>query len=104
MKRLVIAAATMAALSACAQNPASIAPAYTDYSTMSCAQARANLPQARANEASLSQTQSNAAMTDAATVFLILVPVSSLTGQNVAGELAQAKGVVDALEARLMSC
>ena len=59
---------------------------------------------ARANEAILTQQQSNAAITDAATVFLVLIPVSSLTGQNVEGDLATAKGTVDALESRLIGC
>lgn len=100
----ILAAAVM--LTGCAPNPAAVAPVNMTgaFNAMSCAEAAANLPQARANEAALTQQQSEAAMTDAATVFLVLVPVSSLTGQNREGDLAAAKGTVDALEARLLGC
>ena len=54
--------------------------------------------------AALTQKQKNAVAGDAIGVFLVLVPVSSLTGNNVAGELATSKGKVNALEARLASC
>lgn len=100
---LITAAALVAG---CAPNPSAVAPVNMTgaFAAMSCAAAAANLPQARANEAMLTQQQSNAAITDAATVFLVLIPVSSLTGQNVEGDLATAKGTVDALESRLIGC
>ena len=106
MKSTFAFIAAAVTLTACAPNPAAVAPTNMTgaYNGMSCQQAAANLPQARANEAALTQRQSNAAITDAATVFLVLIPVSSLTGQNVEGELAAAKGTVDALESRLIGC
>jgi hypothetical protein len=54
--------------------------------------------------AALEQRQRNAVTADAIGVFLILVPVSSLTGNDVTGEIAASKGKVLALEARLSSC
>ena len=37
-------------------------------------------------------------------VFLVLVPVSQLTGANHAGTIGTLKGQVDALNARLLAC
>ena len=52
----------------------------------------------------LSVQQNNAVAGDAVGVFLIGVPVSSLSGGDKAGEIAATKGKIIALEARLASC
>ena len=52
----------------------------------------------------LSSQQRSAVAGDAVGVFLIGVPMSSLTGGDKAGEIATAKGKMNALEARLLSC
>lgn len=54
--------------------------------------------------ASLEQKQNGAATGDAIGVFLLMVPVSKLTGGDVAGELGASKGKVLALEQRVSRC
>jgi hypothetical protein len=106
MKAIPILAAASLALVACAQPPSAIAPVPMTglYDGLTCAAAQGALAQERQTLATLEQRQSNAAVQDAATVFLVLVPTSSLTGTNVAGDLAVSKGKVLALEARLAGC
>ena len=41
---------------------------------------------------------------DAVGVFLVGVPISSVTGGNKEGQIAASKGKVDALQARLLTC
>lgn len=103
---LAIAAAPMLALAACAQSPSSIQPvSYGNaFAAVSCQKAAADLNAERQNLASLEAKQKGAVAGDAIGVFLIGVPVSSLTGGDVAGHIAASKGKVLALEARLSSC
>ena len=54
--------------------------------------------------AALEGKQKGAVAGDAIGVFLIGVPVSSLTGGDVSGHIATSKGKVLALEARVASC
>ena len=104
MNRLI--AATAAAglcltMSACASRANSIAPvsvSATEYATLTCAETRYELAEARKRENALTRRQNNAATYDAAGVFLLLVPVGSVFGSDVSGELAQTKGEVNALE------
>lgn len=104
-KYLTIAALPLA-LSACAQNPASIAPVSMGnaYATHNCQQARADLIIERDVLAALEGKQRGAVAGDALGVFLIGVPVSSLTGGDVAGQISASKGKVMALEARVAAC
>ena len=93
-------------LSGCASRASGIAPvsiAAADYSGLSCEEARAQLVTARARENALSRRQNNAALADAAGVFLVLLPLGSVFGADVQGELAQAKGEVGALERSIRS-
>ena len=105
MKKIAIIAAA-ATLAACAQSPDAIAPASMGnaYAGVTCNDAAAMLQQEQANLATLSSKQRSAATGDAIGVFLIGVPVSSLTGGDVAGHIATSKGKVMALEARLAGC
>jgi len=92
------------AVSGCASRASSVAPvsvSATDYAKYSCDAARAELGVARQKEAALSRKQNNAATADAAGVFLLLLPLGSVFGADVEGELAQAKGEVLALERHL---
>jgi hypothetical protein len=93
-------------LTACAPRPDAIAPvAFGDaYAGMSCTMARSTLQQRQAELATLSAAQSDAATGDALGVFLIGVPVSSLTGGDRAGQIATVKGQVLALEERVAGC
>jgi hypothetical protein len=104
MKSTVLVAASVAALSTlsgCATRPSGIAPLSVDaseYYHLSCSDAKAELETTRQKEAALSRQQNNAATGDAVGVFLLLVPVGSVFGADVEGELALAKGQVRALE------
>lgn len=93
-------------LAACAAGPESIAPVAMEnaFAATSCRDAANMLNTERPILAALEQRQRNAATGDAIGVFLILVPISSLTGNDVEGEIAASKGKVLALEARLASC
>ena len=56
------------------------------------------LSQKQAAQNALTKSQNNAATGDAVGVFLVLLPVGSIFGADVEGELAQAKGEVMALQ------
>lgn len=103
MKIQTICAITLVAVAtaSCASRASSIAPvaiASTDYSTMECGAARAQLDVVRARVNALSRQQNNAALADTAGVFLIFLPLGSIFGADKSGELAQAKGEQAALE------
>lgn len=94
------------ALAACARGPDAIAPVALGpaFQSTPCSDARALLAQERAQLASMAQSQRSAQMGDALGVFLLGVPVSSLTGGDREGAIATSKGKVLALEARLTGC
>lgn len=99
MKHLIFI--TMLLMAGCASRAGSVAPVAvpsTDYASMSCNEARALLASKRDIENTLTRQQNNAALGDAAGVFLVLLPLGSVFGADKAGELAIAKGEVDALE------
>lgn len=101
----IIVALTMT-LAACAKGPDSIAPVSmgNSYDNLSCRHANELLSQERQTLAALESKQRSAVVGDAIGVFLIAVPVSSLTGNDVEGQLATSKGKVVALENRLLNC
>ncbi len=106
MKRIVLISIAILAISGCAKNPDSIAPVSMDasYQNVSCSQASRMLPTERSRLANLEARQRNAANGDAVGVFLIGVPVSSVSGGDQEGEVAVSKGKVLALENRLLAC
>lgn len=88
-------------ISACATRASSVAPvsiSSSDYNGTSCNDARARLETARQTEFALTRKQNNAATADAAAVFLFALPLGSVFGADVHGELAQAKGETLALQ------
>lgn len=102
MKHLAIAAALTVFVVGCAQRPDSITPAaipFEAYSSMECGRLNTLLSSERQILASLESQQNSAATGDALGVFLVGVPVSSLTGGDKAGEIAVSKGKVQAMEA-----
>lgn len=102
-----LAAATAFALSACAPSPDSIAPISMPggmYDRMSCQAAFAERNRLSQSLAALESRQRSAVAGDAVGVFLIGVPMSSLTGGNQAGLIAAEKGKLLALDARLAGC
>jgi hypothetical protein len=74
------------------------------YDYLSCSKAEKELSSARVKLASIEKKQDSAATADAVGVFLVLVPVSKLTGGDNAGEVGTAKGSVLALEQRVARC
>lgn len=106
MKKIITAIIAATALTACAKTPSAIEPASIGnaYSGKSCSQARTMLTAESQNLMALSSKQNSAVVGDAIGVFLIAVPVSSLTGNDVAGDIATSKGKINALNARLVGC
>lgn len=104
--RYLVMTATLA-LAACAQGPGSIAPAAMPggmYDALSCPQARQERQRRAAELAALESRQRGAVAADAVGVFLLFVPVGSLTGGDVSGEIATKRGQLLALDARLSRC
>src|SRR5271163_1239836 len=86
-----------AALSGYANRPDSIHAEYISYERfagLSCQEVETRLADMRSRLEVASQEQNNAANVDAVGVFLVLVPVSKLTGDHEA-EVAQLKGDVE---------
>lgn len=108
MKHAITATALLfaALTSACAPSASGVEPASMAgaYNTLPCSKVVPMLMENRSEVDALSQKQNGAATQDAFSVFLIGVPTSGLSKNNVQGELAAAKGRVLALEARLASC
>lgn len=106
MKTLIAVSAAALSLAACAKSPDSIAPVSMGnaFAGLPCAQAAADLNAERTTLAALEGKQRGAVAGDAVGVFLIGVPVSSLTGGNVEGQIAASKGKVISLESRMKSC
>ena len=84
----------------CATRPESISASYVShekYMGNDCTQLTDNMAEARAQLAKFSALQDSKANVDAATVFLVLVPASKLSGDH-AGDVAKYKGEVEAIE------
>lgn len=105
MKHLAIIALPLLA-AACAKGPDAIQPVSMGnaFSGLSCQQAAADLNAERVTLTALEDAQRGAVAGDAIGVFLLGIPMSSLTGGDKAGEIGAAKGKVLALEARLRGC
>lgn len=92
-----ILALTILALAACAPRPDAIAPIAVPVPS-GCSHAA--LAQERQNLSALSAQQNSAATNDAIGVFLFGVPMSSLAGGDIQGQIAVSKGKVLAYEAQ----
>lgn len=93
-------AALVFALAACAKSPSSIPPAAVsseEYASLSCRQLGLEMAQATERLKEAEQKQNEAQVADALTVFLVLVPVSSLSGDS-ESDVARYKGEKLALE------
>lgn len=111
MNRLTLTLTIAAlALAACATPPESVAPAplagaeAAQIARLSCRDAEAERRKALTLAASLEDAQRAAAEADALAVFLVGLPVASMTGGDRADALAAARGHVAALDARLARC
>ena len=93
-------------LSGCAKAPESIAPSYVSevpyqsYTCLQLGQERARLEQAYTVTA---KAQNDARTGDAWGVFLIGMPTSSLSGGNVASEVASLKGQMTAVDKTIIT-
>ena len=105
MKRL-FALAALPLIAACAQSPSSIQPVSMGnaFAAVDCASARNMLAEEREKLAALESQQNAAVAGDALGVFLIGVPMSSLSGGDVSGHIAASKGKIISLEARTATC
>ena len=106
MNRTLLLLSIAIVVSACAKRPDAIAPvAMGDaFSNLSCNQAQSMLNTERTNLATFSAAQNTAANNDALGVFLIGVPMGSVSGGDNEGNIAASKGKVLALENRLVTC
>ena len=108
MGRGPVAAVAFAALAlaGCAKNPDAIAPMsmpVNAYAGLSCDQLVAEHQRASSALMAVEKQQRQAAAGDAVGVFLIGVPVSSLSGADKEGLVAQHKGEIIAIEGAMRS-
>lgn len=99
--RIVAAAFAASMLVGCAKNPESITPMtmpVNAYSGLTCDQLAAERQKSAAALASVEAQQRQAVTGDAVGVFLIGVPMSSLTGADKEGLVAQHKGELIAIQ------
>lgn len=104
--RIALAAALAVSLAGCAKRPDAIAPAaipMSAYQNLDCQQLAAEYLVEYQNMAALAKAQNDAATGDAMGVFLVGVPVSSVFGGNQEGNLAVAKGKVQAIESAMLA-
>ena len=99
-KSFVFATIVLAApVSSCANRPESIkatAVPFEKYAGLSCTELATRLADAHGRLAEVSRKQDSSANADAVGVFLVLIPVSKLTGDHEA-DVSTAKGEVDAI-------
>lgn len=107
--KLAALGAAIVVMCGCAKSPESISPAYISdvpYRNWSCSQL--GQEELRLNEAlSVASAQQKKARTnDTVGVILIGLPVSSLSGDNIAPEIARLKGELEAVNraANLKNC
>jgi hypothetical protein len=99
--RFGIATAIVAGLAACAAPPEAIAPSYVSpisYNGLNCSDLSAEAARVDAALTQASQQQEQAHGNDIVGVLLIGVPVSTLSGTNVAPQVASLKGQQQAIQ------
>lgn len=106
MRSIVYPVLAIALLSGCAKRPDAIVPVAMPsetYAGFECDQLNKSLITERNTLATLSSAQNSAANADAIGVFLVGVPVASLTDGDKEGLIAVAKGKIQALESAKIS-
>jgi len=99
--RIVVACATVLAITGYAKRPGAIAPAnipVSAYANESCEALAQELIQEQKTLAALSKAQHSAATGDTVGVFLVALPIGSLVGVDKEGDIAVSKGKVNAME------
>jgi hypothetical protein len=102
MKKLMISAMAVLLLAGCARRPDAITPMVmptTAYANLDCPRLAAEHQRSTAALATVSKAQNSAATGDAVGVFLIGVPMSSLGGGDMEGQVALHKGEIVAIDA-----
>jgi hypothetical protein len=100
-KKSAFAGAVALALSACAASPEDIPPAYVSdatYADWTCEQLAKENMQLSAALANASQQQEDARTNDTVGVIFLGLPIGSMTGDNVAPEVARLKGHTNAVQ------
>lgn len=93
--------AALAVLTACAKSPESIAPAYVSdipYQSWTCQQLGEEQSRLSSALAIASKQQEDARTNDTVGVIFLGLPVSTLSGDNVAPEIARLKGTIAAVQ------
>lgn len=101
MKKIAIVLSVATLLAAgCATRPESIRASHVSFekfSHLDCTQLATRMGDTRADLEKFSKLQDGKANMDAATVFLVLIPASKLSGDH-EGDVARLKGEVEAIE------
>lgn len=98
---LLVAAAAVILVAGCAKRPESIAPSYVSalpYQSLSCSQLAEEMARVNAAYTTAAQQQNDAADGDAVGVIFLGLPTSTLSGGNVAAQVASLKGQQEALQ------
>ena len=98
-KSFAVSVAVAAVILGCATRPESISASYIShekYIDGTCERLNTQMGDARAELTKVSELQNSKANVDAASVFLVLIPVSKLTGDHTA-DVAKWKGEVEAI-------
>lgn len=106
MNRLILTSILLVTVTSCAKRPDAIVPVdipMAVYNNQSCGELGRELIKEQQNLAAVSKAQNEAATGDAVGVFLIGVPMSSAVGGDKEGQVAVAKGKVQAIENTLKS-
>ena len=101
MKKIfVLSVSVCLFLTSCATRPENIPASYVSheiYKNKTCAQLSSAMIEAQENLSKIENKQNTKSNVDALTVFLIILPISQLTGAHDA-EVAAQKGVVQAIK------
>ncbi|TSA22081.1 MAG: hypothetical protein D4R70_02450 [Betaproteobacteria bacterium] len=99
-KILTVSLVAVALLAGCATRPESIRASHVSFEKfthLDCTQLATKMGDSRAELDKYSKLQDSKANLDAATVFLVLIPASKLSGDH-EGDVARLKGEVEAIE------
>ncbi|UJQ95240.1 hypothetical protein [Mariluticola halotolerans] len=106
MKTLVCLAVTALIVTGCAKRPETIAPAYVSevtYSHLDCGQLAKEQQQLNHAYTTAAQAQNDAATGDAVGVLFLGLPTSTLSGGNIAAQIADLKGRQQAVQQVMIS-
>ena len=106
MKIFLCLAITAMIVSGCAKRPETIAPAYVSvvtYSHLDCSQLAQEQQQLNRAYATAAKAQNDAATGDAVGVLFLGLPTSTLSGGNIAAQIADLKGRQETVQQLMIS-